>query len=40
LPPRREKLTDFCVLVIDTHLLCPTAASMKSALNGLADRLA
>jgi amidase len=28
------------VLVIDTHPLCPTADSIKSALNGLADRLA
>ena len=39
-PPRHEKLADFRVLVIDTHPLCPTADSIKSALNGLADRLA
>jgi len=39
-PPRHEKLPDFRVLVIDTHPLCPTAASIKIALNGLADRLA
>jgi amidase len=39
-PPRHEKLPDFRVLVIDTHPLCPTADSIKSALNGLADRLA
>jgi amidase len=28
------------VLVIDRHPLCPTAASIKTALNRLADRLA
>jgi len=39
-PSRHEKLIDFRVLVIDTHPLCPTADSIKSALNGLADRLA
>jgi amidase len=39
-PPRHEKLSDFRVLVIDTHPLCPTSASIKTALNGLADRLA
>ena len=38
--PRHEKLADFRVLVIDNHPLCPTAASIKNALNGLADRLA
>src|SRR5437016_6703981 len=38
-PPRHERLADFRVLVIDTHPLCPTAASIKTALNGLADRL-
>jgi len=38
-PPRHERLTDFRVLVIDTHPLCPTADSIRSALNGLADRL-
>ena len=39
-PPRHETLPDFRVLVIDAHPLCPTAASIKIALNGLADRLA
>ena len=39
-PPRRDKLADFRVVVIDTHPLCPTASSVKTALNGLADRLA
>ena len=39
-PPRHDKLADFRVLVIDTHPLCPTASSIKTALNGLADRLA
>ena len=38
-PPRHQRLADFRVLVIDTHPLCPTAASIKTALNGLADRL-
>jgi amidase len=41
LPPQRhDNLADFRVLVIDMHPLCPTADSIKSALNGLADRLA
>jgi hypothetical protein len=38
--PRHDKLADFRVLLIDTHPLCPTAASIKEALDGLADRLA
>jgi amidase len=38
-PPRHEKLAEFRVLVIDKHPLCPTAASVTAALNGLADRL-
>lgn len=38
-PPRHDKLADFRVLVIDAHPLCPTAASIGTALNGLADRL-
>jgi amidase len=38
-PPRHDKLVDFRVLVLDTHPLCPTAASVSGALNGLADRL-
>jgi amidase len=37
--PRHERLADFRVLVIDTHPLCPTAGSIRTALNGLADRL-
>jgi amidase len=39
-PPRRDKLGDFRVLVIDKHPLCPTAASVSAALDGVADRLA
>jgi len=39
-PPRHEKLTDFRVLMIDIHPLCPTADSIRSALNGFNDRLA
>jgi amidase len=38
-PPRHDKLADFRVLVLDEHPLCPTAASIRGALNGLADRL-
>jgi amidase len=38
--PRHDKLSDFRVLVIDAHPLCPTAESIRAALNGLADRLA
>ena len=38
--PRHNKLTDFRVLVIDTHPLCPTAASVKAALDGLTEHLA
>src|SRR5262249_9555922 len=38
-PPRHDKLADFRVLVIDKHPLCPTAASVTAALNGLAERL-
>jgi amidase len=39
-PPRHDKLADFRVLVIDANPLCPTAASVKTALDNLADRLA
>jgi amidase len=39
-PPRHDKLADFRVLVIDTNPLCPTAASIRLALDTLADRLA
>jgi amidase len=38
-PPRHEKLAEYRVLVLDKHPLCPTAASVTAALNGLADRL-
>jgi amidase len=37
--PRHERLADYRVLVLDKHPLCPTAASVAGALNGLADRL-
>jgi amidase len=39
-PPRHDRLADFRVLAIDTHPLCPTANSVRSALDSLADRLA
>jgi amidase len=39
-PPRHNALADFRVLVIDNHPLCPTAASITAALDGLADQLA
>jgi amidase len=39
-PPRHDKLADFRVLVIDAHPLCPTAATIKTALDELAERLA
>jgi amidase len=39
-PPRHQKLADFRVLVIDKNPLCPTANSITTALNALADRLA
>jgi len=38
-PPRHEKLEDFRVLVLDTHPLLPTAASLRTALDRLAGRL-
>jgi amidase len=38
-PPRHDKLADFRVLIIDAHPLCPTAASITAALDGLAERL-
>ena len=38
-PPRHDKLADFRILVIDAHPLCPTAASVRAALNGVAERL-
>jgi amidase len=36
---RHPDLPSFRVLVADTHPLCPTAASVRDALNRLADRL-
>lgn len=38
-PPRHARLGDFRVLVLDTHPLCSTAASVRSALDALAERL-
>jgi len=41
LPPQRhDKLAAFRALVIDAHPLCPTAASVRSAVDNLAGRLA
>src|SRR5215469_7116385 len=37
--PRHERLADYRVLVIDTHPLLPTASAVRSALDGLAERL-
>jgi amidase len=39
-PPRHDKVEEFRALVIDTHPLCPTAQSVRSALDGLASQLA
>jgi amidase len=39
-PPRHADLKSFRVLVIDTHPLLPTAASIRSAIERLAERLA
>jgi amidase len=38
-PPRHARLADFRVLVIDAQPLCPTAASVRAALDKLADAL-
>ena len=38
-PPRHEVLKDFRVLVVDTHPLLPTGASVRAALEKLSDRL-
>ncbi|MER8670831.1 amidase [Mesorhizobium sp. M0644] len=38
-PTRHSKLADFRVLVIDEHPLCPTADSIRTALNEMAERL-
>src|SRR3954453_4729179 len=37
--PRRDRLSDFRVLVIDKHPMCPTAASIAGALDTLTERL-
>jgi amidase len=39
-PPRHDTLAAYRVLVIDRHPLYPTAASVRSALDSLAERLA
>jgi amidase len=39
-PPRHNRLPDFRALVIDEHPLCPTAASVITALDTLSERLA
>jgi amidase len=38
-PPRHKELKSFRVLVVDNHPLLPTAASVRKALDGLAQRL-
>ena len=38
-PPRHDKLTDFRVLIVDAHPLCPTANSIGAAVQGLAEHL-
>jgi amidase len=40
LPPRHNRLSDFRVIVIDTHPLVPTGREVRSALGRLATRLA
>jgi len=39
-PPRHDMLSEFRVLVLDAHPLCPTGAGVAAALDGLAERLA
>jgi amidase len=39
-PPRHDRFADFRVLVLDQHPLCPTAQSVRGALDALADKLA
>lgn len=39
-PPRHTDLKDFRVLVVDDHPLLPTAGTVRSALDNIADRLA
>jgi amidase len=38
-PPRHDKIGDYRVLLLDKHPLCPTADSVRAAVDGLADRL-
>lgn len=38
-PPRHNSLSSFRVLVLDTHPLCPTAASTKKAIDDLVNHL-
>jgi amidase len=38
-PPRHDKIGDYRVLVLDKHPLCPTADSVRTAVDALADRL-
>jgi amidase len=37
--PRHQELADYRVLVLDTHPLVPTAASVRTAIGGFADAL-
>ena len=39
-PPRHDAIENFRVLVLDTHPLCPTAQTVRSALDSLTERLA
>ncbi|MGD0109423.1 MAG: amidase family protein [Rhodopila sp.] len=39
-PPRHDVISDFRVLVVDEHPLCPTAESVRAAVENLTDRLA
>jgi amidase len=38
-PPRHDAISDFRVLVVDEHPLCPTAESVRRALENLTGRL-
>ena len=38
-PPRRASLHEFRILLLDSHPLFPTAAAVRTVLDGLADRL-
>jgi amidase len=38
-PPRHDTISAYRVLVLDQHPLCPTEDSIRSAVNGVADRL-